>query len=238
MPIIRDDQQGKLVKSPPRRKTATTAVPPVPRRTTRSASLGDPHVATVQRQLRAAGINVAVDGVYGPQTDAAIRRYNAGLAQRNADARHATANVIKTQVTEPRQAAAPIMVPRSNTAKLQPGKAPTTRRSYTPFYPGQKPDYHERTRTAGRGPAAGKRRAVYTLPQAQQMTGLEWAAGHTDNPLAALAATQAIRTDARGGAFGSAVRGVLEEAPAPHPPPQALRAGRRERRPPARAHAT
>lgn len=64
-------------------------------------------MAAVQKRLNQAGLNVAVDGVYGPQTDAAIKRFNATVVKQNVDARRATANIIKTQFTAPRAAPPP-----------------------------------------------------------------------------------------------------------------------------------
>src|SRR6266576_315627 len=85
---------------------------------------GDPHVRSVQRRLTAAGYNVDVDGVLGPQTRAAISRHNKELPGRQAAANQAFANTVRTQYTEPvpkvdsphrrRIAARGLPVPRSS----------------------------------------------------------------------------------------------------------------------------
>lgn len=83
--------RSKPVTAP---RTSTTRAParvtPAPAPT----SPGDPAVAAIQRKLRAHGLKVTVDGIPGPETDAAIAAYNARLARKRV-------NVIKTQVTEP-----------------------------------------------------------------------------------------------------------------------------------------
>src|SRR6516225_5792031 len=66
-----------------------TVMPPPSRMFPKPAAKlpGDPKVARVQRQLVQAGYKIAVDGIEGPQTDAAIRHYNASLPARQAAAK-------------------------------------------------------------------------------------------------------------------------------------------------------
>lgn len=78
-------------------RSATLTPPPTPAR-----PVGDPSVWRVQKQLNDAGYHVDMDGISGPQTRAAIKRYNTELPQRRADAQHEFANVVKTQFTERR----------------------------------------------------------------------------------------------------------------------------------------
>jgi peptidoglycan hydrolase-like protein with peptidoglycan-binding domain len=77
-------------------KTTPAPRPPAPPRTpARRSSSSNPKVAQVQRRLNAAGYHVTVDGIPGPQTDAAISQFNR-------DRSHAISNIVKTQFTEPR----------------------------------------------------------------------------------------------------------------------------------------
>src|SRR4029077_14639676 len=84
--------------TPPSPSTARAPARATP--TAAPASPRHPAVAATQRKLRAAGLKVTVDVIYGPETDAAIRRYNSRLATKNARERVQNANITKPRAPE------------------------------------------------------------------------------------------------------------------------------------------
>jgi len=114
--------------------------------TVRSSSLpGDPDVARKQKALRAAGYNIAVDGIWGAQTEAAAQHYNAGVAQRNRTRQRAVANIVKT-ASEPTPYLGTIRYRKPKPVPISsPSVVPITsdysvrHRRLTPYFPGQRP---------------------------------------------------------------------------------------------------